>query len=97
MIEGRPISDVLGIAERLRAGMAALRFETVAGILTISCSFGVSEWQPAFDIGHLLKLADRKYAARARFGYCRGSEPVDYVRHIDERFTGYAQLVPLKK
>lgn len=46
---------------------------------------------------YLLKLADRKYAAKARFGYCRGSEPVEYVRHIDERYTGYAQLVPLKK
>ena len=45
---------------------------------------------------YLLKLADRKYAQRARFGFCRGSEPVDYVRHIDERYTGYAQLVPLQ-
>jgi membrane-bound lytic murein transglycosylase F len=43
----------------------------------------------------LLKLSDRSYARRARFGFCRGSEPVDYVRHIDERYTGYAQLVPL--
>jgi membrane-bound lytic murein transglycosylase F len=45
----------------------------------------------------LLKLADRAVAARARFGFCRGTEPVDYVRHIDERYAGYAQLVPLKK
>ena len=45
---------------------------------------------------YLLKLSDRKYARKARFGFCRGSEPVDYVRHIDERYTGYAQLVPLK-
>ncbi len=45
---------------------------------------------------YLLKLADRKFAQRARFGFCRGSEPVDYVRHIDERYTGYAQLVPLQ-
>lgn len=44
---------------------------------------------------YLLKLTDRRYAQKARFGYCRGSEPVDYVRHIDERYTGYAQLVPL--
>jgi membrane-bound lytic murein transglycosylase F len=45
---------------------------------------------------YLLKLSDHKYAKRARFGFCRGSEPVDYVRHIDERYTGYAQLVPLE-
>ncbi|HUJ28315.1 MAG TPA: transporter substrate-binding domain-containing protein [Myxococcales bacterium] len=43
----------------------------------------------------LLKLSDRKVAKKARFGFCRGTEPVDYVRHIDERYTGYAQLVPL--
>ena len=43
----------------------------------------------------LLKLSDRAVAKHARFGFCRGSEPVDYVRHIDERYTGYAQLVPL--
>ena len=45
----------------------------------------------------LLKLMDRKVAAKTRFGYCRGIEPVDYVRHIDERYAGYVQLVPLKK
>jgi membrane-bound lytic murein transglycosylase F len=46
---------------------------------------------------YLLKLSDRTYAQKTRFGFCRGIEPVDYVRHIDERYTGYAQLVPLKK
>ncbi|MBS2022585.1 MAG: transporter substrate-binding domain-containing protein [Deltaproteobacteria bacterium] len=45
----------------------------------------------------LLKLADKKYSSKVRFGYCRGIEPVDYVRSIDERYAGYAQLVPLKK
>jgi membrane-bound lytic murein transglycosylase F len=45
----------------------------------------------------LLKLADRKVASQTRFGYCRGIEPVDYVRHIDERYAGYVQLVQLKK
>jgi len=43
---------------------------------------------------YVLRLSQRKYASRTRFGYCRGAEPVDYVRHIDERFAGYAQLVP---
>ena len=43
----------------------------------------------------VLKLSDRRYAAKTRYGFCRGIEPVDYVRHIDERYAGYAQLVPL--
>ncbi|HET9752321.1 MAG TPA: transporter substrate-binding domain-containing protein [Myxococcales bacterium] len=46
---------------------------------------------------YLLLLSDRRVASRTRFGFCRGNEPVDYVRHIDERYAGYAQLVPLKK
>ena len=46
---------------------------------------------------YLLKLADKKVAAKTRFGYCRGSEPVEYVRHIDERYTGYLQLVQLRQ
>ena len=54
----------------------------------------VSRWREVAP--YLLKLSDRKVARRARFGFCRGSEPVDYVRHIDERYTGYAQLVPLE-
>jgi len=45
---------------------------------------------------YLLKLSDKKYARKARFGFCRGSEPVDYVRHIDERYAGYVQLVKLE-
>jgi peptidoglycan lytic transglycosylase F len=46
---------------------------------------------------YLLLLSDRRIASSTRFGYCRGSEPVEYVRHIDERYAGYAQLVPLNK
>ena len=44
----------------------------------------------------LLQLSDRSVASGTRFGFCRGVEPVDYVRHIDERYAGYAQLVPLR-
>jgi membrane-bound lytic murein transglycosylase F len=45
----------------------------------------------------LLKLSKREWFSKVRFGFCRGFEPVDYVRHIDERYAGYAQLVPLEK
>ena len=37
-------------------------------------------------------LAKRKYARQARHGYCRGSEPVQYVREIKRRYEAY-QLV----
>ena len=37
----------------------------------------------------MLLLAQPEVAARARYGYCRGNEPVDYVRRIRERFAAY--------
>ena len=52
------------------------------------------QWRTVAD--YMLKLADRKYYAKTRFGYCRGAEPVEYVRKTDERYTGYSQLVPLQ-
>ncbi len=40
-------------------------------------------------------LAKRKYARKARHGYCRGTEPVKYVREIKERYEAYQQVLPL--
>ena len=37
----------------------------------------------------MLLLAKPKVASRARFGYCRGSEPVAYVRTIRQRANAY--------
>jgi len=34
---------------------------------------------------------------KTRFGHCRGTEPADYVRDIDERYTAYVQLLPASK
>ncbi len=49
--------------------------------------------------GHVEKaiqlLAKRKYARQAQHGYCRGSEPVKYVREIKRRFEAYQQATTL--
>lgn len=37
----------------------------------------------------MLKLSQPKYYQRARFGYVRGNEPVEYVRAIRERYQAY--------
>ncbi len=37
----------------------------------------------------MLLLSQPRYARQARFGYVRGSEPVNYVREIRERYVGY--------
>ncbi len=65
LFEGRTIEEGLVIAERLRTRMAALRFETAHGIMTLSCSFGVSERKQNESIDDLLKRADvALYAAK---------------------------------
>lgn len=40
----------------------------------------------------MLLLSQRQYARKARHGYCRGEEPVRYVREIQTRFDAYARL-----
>ena len=44
----------------------------------------------------LLKLSNRKYYNDpvVKLGYARGSEPVNYVDDILERYTRYKQLIP---
>jgi two-component system cell cycle response regulator len=45
-------------AESLRIKLAALSFDTALGTMSVTCSFGVAEWQPGEDIDQLLKRAD---------------------------------------
>jgi len=40
----------------------------------------------------MLLLAKRKYARKARHGYVRGIEPVNYVREIRSRYRAYIRL-----
>src|SRR5262249_2155588 len=58
MLEGAEHSFALRAAEQLRAAMAALGVETRTGTLTLTCSFGVSEWTNDDSIDALLKRAD---------------------------------------
>jgi peptidoglycan lytic transglycosylase F len=41
-------------------------------------------------------LSDHKIAKKARYGYCRCSEPVKYVSEIQTRYDAYSKLVPLE-
>jgi membrane-bound lytic murein transglycosylase F len=41
----------------------------------------------------ILLLKKPKYAAVARFGYCRGDQPRNYVRDITDRYLSYTQIV----
>src|SRR5262249_14771985 len=59
------LADALGVAERLRQTLAALQFDTSHGLLTLTCSFGVSTFETGDTIELLLKRADiALYAAK---------------------------------
>jgi two-component system, cell cycle response regulator len=65
LLEGQRLEQGVALAERLRANIAALRFETADGTLTLTCSFGVSERKAGESIDDLLKHADvALYAAK---------------------------------
>ncbi|ARN72949.1 transporter substrate-binding domain-containing protein [Oceanicoccus sagamiensis] len=53
-------------------------------------------WNANLWFGHvekaMLLLSKREYAAKARHGYVRGQEPVNYVRQIRDRFNAYVVL-----
>jgi len=40
----------------------------------------------------MLLLQRPQYYKKARFGYCRGSEPVNYVRNINQRYLSYIDI-----
>ena len=65
LIEGAKLGEARAAAERLRAKVAALRFDTCKGPMALTCSLGVSEWEPGDTIDGLLKRADvALYAAK---------------------------------
>jgi len=71
VLEGASMSAAAEVAERLRLKLSALKFETAKGPLTLTSSFGVSEWETGDTLDQLLKRADlalyeAKHAGRNR-------------------------------
>jgi len=54
-------------------------------------------WRRDIWFGHvekaMLLLSQSQYAAKARYGYVRGEEPVTYIREIKRRFESYQNIV----
>ncbi len=54
-------------------------------------------WDPDRWFGNveraMLLLSNRKYYRKARYGYCRGKEPVAYVSHIQAKYQAYVEVI----
>jgi diguanylate cyclase (GGDEF)-like protein len=65
LLEGRRLEQAVDCAEALRERLANLELQAGNGVVTLTCSFGVSEWEAHDTIDHLLKRADiALYAAK---------------------------------
>ena len=95
LLDGRDLAEAATIAETLRRQIAALRIPTGERRLSLTCSFGVSEWRAGDSIDSLLKRADMalyeaKLAGRDRVveagdeftspGYSSAGRPVRAAR-----------------
>jgi diguanylate cyclase (GGDEF)-like protein len=58
LLMGRTLAEAVVVADDLRLRLAGLQFETGNEMMTLTCSFGVSEWQAGDSIDQLLKRAD---------------------------------------
>ncbi|MDY6971413.1 MAG: transporter substrate-binding domain-containing protein [Thermodesulfobacteriota bacterium] len=52
-----------------------------------------NRWFDNVEKGIML-LSRPEYAGKARYGYCRGRETVEYVRNIELNYAAYSQLMP---
>jgi diguanylate cyclase (GGDEF)-like protein len=65
LLEGRNLAEAVDCAEVLRDRLVKMEVQAGSGRLSLTCSFGVSEWERGDSIDHLLKRADMAlYAAK---------------------------------
>jgi diguanylate cyclase (GGDEF)-like protein len=77
VLEGTDLAGAVDVAESLRTKLGALRFETAQGPMTLTCSFGVSEWKQGDTIDWILKRADVALYEAKRGGRNRVVASVD--------------------
>jgi membrane-bound lytic murein transglycosylase F len=97
-LEKQWMSRVVDMDEQLKFVMASYNvgLSHVYDACALTEKFGgdPTKWEEVRP--NLLKLANKKYYSDpvVKFGYARGSEPVNYVDEILERYEKYAQLIP---
>ena len=58
LLDGRCLADAAAIAERRRVKLAEMEIKAGNETISLTCSFGVSEWRQGDSIDRLLKRAD---------------------------------------
>jgi membrane-bound lytic murein transglycosylase F len=93
----RMFDPELPLEERIRFALASYNvgYNHVADARRLAARMGLNpdEWFGNVERAMLL-LHKQKYYEKARYGYCRGYEPVGYVREIQSRYDAYVEHVP---
>lgn len=83
--------------ERIRFALAAYNvgYEHVADARRLAVRMG---WSPDLWFDHvekaMLLLQEPEYYKTARYGFCRGGQPVHYVHAIQDRYEAYIDVLP---
>ena len=84
--------ETLPIEERVRFSLAAYNagFGHVYDARRLARQLGLDPNRWFNNVEKAIKLLSKpQYYQKARFGYCRGSEPAAYVRQIENRYHAY--------
>jgi diguanylate cyclase (GGDEF)-like protein len=90
LLEGRVMAEAVRVAELLRSRIAALRVPVDGKMLSLTCSFGVSEWRDGDGIDLLLKRADMALYEAKLVGRNRVMQANDAFASPRYRSTGRA-------
>jgi diguanylate cyclase (GGDEF)-like protein len=90
LLEGRVMAEAVRVAELLRSRIAALRVPVDGKMLSLTCSFGVSEWRDGDGIDLLLKRADMALYEAKLAGRNRVMQANDAFASPRYRSTGRA-------
>jgi two-component system, cell cycle response regulator len=58
LLEGMALTPAAETADQMRLGVQELKIKSAKHTISLTCSFGVSQWQPGDTIDRLLKRAD---------------------------------------
>ena len=58
VLEGKGAKGAAVVAEQIRQRIEAVRVHTSVRNVSVTCSFGVSEWRPGDGLNTLIKRAD---------------------------------------
>ena len=90
------LEDDLAPPERLRFAIAAYNAGQghLADGRALATELGLdpNRWYGHVDVA-IANLSKKRFARKARYGYCRCEEAVEYVRLIEERYVGYVEAL----